>query len=199
MFPFWQIFLMILCFLLGSIPTGAWLAKSKGIDISKQGSGNTGAANAIRVLGWQTGLTVLGFDVLKGCLAVWLAPFSLLPPFLLDITRILFGSAAILGHNYSVFLSFKGGKGIATSFGVLLALSPKVAVLALLLWIGVVGLTRISSVGSLSASAAVPILMVIYGDPFVYVLFGFFAAGLAFHRHRENIERLMRGTENRIL
>lgn len=198
MFPFWQIFLMLGCFVLGSVPVGPWLARRRGIDLAKQGSGNSGAANAIRVLGWRDGLAVLFLDVVKGALAVWIAPLALLPEFLMPLTRILFGTAAILGHNYSIFQRFKGGKGIATSFGVLLSLSPKVAILAGLLWIGLVGLTRISSIGSLGAAAAAPILLIVYGEPLTYVLFGFLAAGMAFHRHRGNIERLMQGTENQI-
>ena len=198
MFPFWQIFLLIGCYLLGAIPWGAWIARRHGVDITQQGSGNTGAANALRTLGWKVGGQVLLLDVCKGTLAVWLAEISLLPSLLLPLTRISFGLAAILGHNYSVFRRFKGGKGVATSFGVLLALSPKVAMLALLLWISLVALTRFSSVGSLGACAAAPILMIVYGDPWVYVLFAFLAAALVFHRHKDNLERLSHGQEHTI-
>jgi len=195
----WWIFLFVVSYVLGALPFGSIVARRMaGIDLKKHGSGNTGAANAFRALGWKGGLTVLALDVLKGTFAVWLAYFALLPNFLLPVAQIAFGLAAILGHNYSIFQGFKGGKGVATSLGVLLALSPKVAILAVLLWVGLVGLTRYSSVGSLGATAAVPVLMIVYGDPLIYVLFAFAATGLTFHRHRANIERLRAGQELRI-
>ncbi|MEW6277235.1 MAG: glycerol-3-phosphate acyltransferase, partial [Candidatus Eremiobacterota bacterium] len=136
---FWALFLLILCYLIGSVPSGVVVARRlKGVDLRKVGSGNVGAANAYRALGARGGLLVLALDALKGVLAVFLAYMTLLPGFLLPIAKVVFGLTAIVGHNYSVFLRFKGGKGIATSFGVLLALSPKVAFLVLLLWIGLV-------------------------------------------------------------
>lgn len=183
---------------MGAIPFGTMIARRHGVDITKVGSGNSGAANAVRIMGWKIGAQVLLLDVIKGTLAVWLAEVSLLPVVLIPLVRISYGLASILGHNYSIFRRFKGGKGIATSFGVLLALSPKVALLAALLWISLVALSRFSSVGSLGASAAVPVLMIVYGDPFVYVIFGFAAAALAFYRHKENLERLSQGRENTI-
>ena len=198
MFPFWQIFLLLCCYLIGAIPWGALIARRHGVDITKMGSGNTGAANAVRIMGWKIGAQVLALDVLKGTLSVWLAYICLLPALLMPVCRVFFGLAAILGHNYSIFRGFKGGKGIATSFGVMLALTPKVALLAALLWVGLTALTRYSSVGSLGASAATPILMIVYGDPIVYVIFAFLAATLAFYRHKENIQRLGDGTENTI-
>ena len=199
MFPVWTLFLLLLCYILGAVPFGSLVARQlAGIDLKKHGSGNTGAANAFRALGWKGGLLVLALDVLKGTVAVWLAYFTLLPNFLLPFARIGFGMAAIVGHNYSIFQGFKGGKGVATSLGVLLAISPKVALLAVLLWVGLVGLTRYSSVGSLGATAAVPVLMVVYGDSLIYVAFAFCAAAMTFHRHRANIERLRAGQELRI-
>lgn len=198
MFPFWAFGLWFCCYLIGSISFGQLLARRLGVDLRKHGSGNAGAANAARALGLKMGLLVLLLDALKGLVAVYLAYFALLPSVLLPATKIAFATAAILGHNYSVFMKFKGGKGIATSFGVLIALCPKVALMAFLLWLGLVGLTRYSSVGSLVASVAVPILMVLYHEPAINIVFGVAAAALAFHRHRLNIERLWIGTELKI-
>ena len=184
------------CYLLGSIPFGQLIARRAGVDLTQHGSGNIGAANAMRTLGLRIGIIVLVLDALKGLAAVYLAYFALLPSVLLAPTKIAFGLAAILGHNYPIYRLFKGGgKGIATSFGVLIALSPKVALLAFLVWVALAGLSRYSSVGSLGACAAVPILMAFYREPLIYILFTVVVAALAFHRHRGNIERLWAGTE----
>jgi glycerol-3-phosphate acyltransferase PlsY len=198
LFPFWAFGLWFICYLIGSISFGQLLARRQGVDLTKHGSGNSGAANAARALGIKFGLLVLLLDALKGTAAVFLAYFALLPSVLLPATKIAFASAAILGHNYSIFRKFKGGKGIATSFGVLIALCPKVALMAFLLWLGLVGLTRYSSVGSLGASLAVPFLMVIYREPLINIVFAVVAGALAFHRHRNNIEKLWTGTELKI-
>jgi glycerol-3-phosphate acyltransferase PlsY len=195
-FPFWALLLLMICYLIGALPFGQWVGRRAGIDLSRQGSGNTGAANAARILGMKAGLTVLALDAAKGVVAVWLAYFALLP--FVSVIKVIFGLTAIIGHNYSVFRRFKGGKGIATTFGVVLALNPKVALLAGLLWLGLVGLTRYSSVGSLGAISAIPLLFVFYQAPWVNVGFGFAAAGLAFLRHRENLERLAQGRELKI-
>ena len=188
--------LLLMCYLIGALPFGQWVGRRAGVDLSKQGSGNTGAANAARILGMKAGLTVLALDAAKGVVAVWLAYFALLP--FVGVIKVIFGFTAIIGHNYSVFRRFKGGKGIATTFGVVLALNPKVALLAGLVWLGLVGLTRYSSVGSLGATSVIPLLFVFYSAPWAYVGFGFASAGLAFVRHRENLERLAQGRELKI-
>lgn len=195
MFPLWALFLLIVSYLIGALPFGQWVARRYGVDLTKRGSGNTGAANAHRVMGSKAGLTVLALDVSKGALAVLLAYFALLPGFALPLTKVVFGLAAVIGHNYSIFRRFKGGKGIATTFGVVAVLAPKVAAMAALLWVGLLGMTRFSSVASLGATAAMPLLMVFYGANWEYLVFGFAAAGLAFLRHRDNLERLAQGTE----
>lgn len=195
MFPLWTIALLVVCYLLGSIPSGILVARRSGVELSQHGSGNSGAANAYRALGAKGGLIVLAMDLLKGSLAVLLAHLAIMPAFLMPAVKAVFGLVAILGHNYSVFRRFKGGKGIATTFGVVLILAPRVAVLAFLLWLGMVALTRYSSVGSLTAMASLPILMALEGHSLFYILFGFAAAALAFYKHRENIERLRQGTE----
>lgn len=190
--------LLIACFVLGSIPSGPIIARRlKGVDLRKIGSGNVGATNAFRALGTKGALAVLAADMAKGYLAVLLASLALVPSFLAPVTRCAFGMAAILGHNYSPFLAFRGGKGIATTFGVILALSPRVGLMCILLWIGVVALTRMSSAGSLAGAAAAPLLMIFYGDPLTYVLFSAVAALFAFYRHRDNLRRIREGTENR--
>lgn len=194
----WTIFLAVVAYLLGAIPFGVLVAKrAADIDLSSHGSGNTGAANAYRALGLKGGLTVLALDALKGTIAVLLAHVALMPALLLPILKSVFGLAAIVGHNFSVFRGFKGGKGIATSFGVIIGISPKVALLAALLWLAVVGLTRYSSVGSLTAMSSLPLLMVVERMSWVYVLFSLLVAALAFYRHRPNLERLRQGTELR--
>lgn len=198
MFPFWALLLLLICYILGAVPFGLLVSKRHGIDLARQGSGNTGAANAARILGWKAGLLVLLLDASKGVLAVMLAYVALLPGFLLNLTKVVFGFIAIFGHNYSIFRRFKGGKGISTTFGVVLALNPKVALLSGLLWLGLVGLTRFSSVGSLAATAAMPLLFVYFSDPWEYIVFGFISAAFAFLRHSDNLQRLSEGRELKI-
>lgn len=196
MFPLWTIGVLLVCYLVGSFPSGVLLARRmKGVDLRLQGSGNVGATNAFRALGLAGGLLVLAADLLKGYLAVSLAALALAPDLLLPMVKVACGLAAIAGHNWSVFLRFRGGKGVATSFGVLLGLTPLVAAMAGLLWVSVVLLTRYSSLASLAALVSVPILMIVYGDSMVYVAFGVLAAAFALYRHRGNIQRLLKGQE----
>ena len=196
MIPFWTLGLVLACYLLGSIPSGLILARRmKGIDLRQHGSGNVGATNAWRALGLKGAVLVLAADGLKGWLAVHLALLALMPAFLLPIAKVVFGLAAVAGHNWSIFMGFKGGKGVATSLGVLLALSPQVAAMAALLWVAVVAMTRYSALGSLAAMVSVPLLMIAYGDEPVYIAFGLLAAAFALFRHRENLVRLRKGQE----
>ena len=196
MFPLWTLGVLVVCYLVGSFPSGVILARRlKGVDLRLHGSGNVGATNAFRALGLGGALLVLAADLLKGYLAVSLASFALVPGLVLPVVKVACGLAAIAGHNWSVFLGFKGGKGVATSFGVLLALTPVVAAMAGLLWVSVVLLTRYSSLASLVALISVPILMVVYGDSLVYIAFGAVAAAFALYRHRGNIQRLLKGEE----
>jgi acyl phosphate:glycerol-3-phosphate acyltransferase len=201
----WVAVIAIFGYLLGAIPFGVIIGKSmKGIDIRDVGSGNIGTANAIRALGpFWGGLVFLG-DVAKGVIPVLLAtripawiPGSI-PANLVPYSQVLSGFLAIIGHNKSVFLKFSGGKGIATSFGVFLALDWKAALLGLLLFGIVVGISKISSLGSLTGAISLPTLMIIFKDPIPLVVFAFIASALAFYMHRENIGRLMRGEERKI-
>jgi glycerol-3-phosphate acyltransferase PlsY len=186
-------------FVLGSIPSGYLVARAKGVDIRQHGSGNIGATNVFRTLGKPLGILVFCLDGLKGFAAVWLAMRyggeSAWP-------GILAAVAAIAGHNYTPWLGFKGGKGIATSAGVLVALMPWAVLAIALVWFAVFFATRYVSLASICAAAALPVAvggLWFYGCGGSAPLLGFSAliAALAIWRHRSNIERLMAGTEHR--
>ena len=187
--------LIVLAYLIGAIPTGLVLVRTlAGTDIREHGSGNIGTVNVLRVAGPAVAVIVLAADILKGFAPVWFASALGMGPW----TIVLCGLAAIAGHNWSVFLGFAGGKGVATSFGVLLGLSLKVALVAAGVWIVVVAFTRYASLGSLLAVLSVPLSFWRMGAPGAYVAFGVVAALFAVYRHRGNIERLAHGTERRI-
>lgn len=182
-------------YLIGSLPTGLIVIRLlRGIDIRAHGSGNIGATNVFRVAGLPTALLVLALDMAKGVLPVLLAEAWDPSP----LMAVLVGLAAIIGHNWSIFLRFTGGKGIATSFGVLLALSPAAAAVAALVWGVVVAITRYASLGSLLGIAAVPGVMWARGEPREHLGFAALALLFAVYKHRANIGRLRRGTELRI-
>lgn len=180
---------------LGSIPFGVAVGKlAKGVDLRTMGSGNIGAANAWRILGPGPAILVLLLDAAKG----W-APIALGVPVVglqhNAWAAVAAGMAAILGHNYSMFLGFKGGKGVATSMGVVVGLDWRAALAGVLVWVAAVALTRFSSVGSLSGAVAVPILLYALGRPAPIVWFGVAAAAAVWLKHRENIARLLAGKE----
>ncbi|MGI6128737.1 MAG: glycerol-3-phosphate 1-O-acyltransferase PlsY [bacterium] len=185
---------VILSYLLGSVPSGVIAGKVKGKNIRRLGSGNIGTANAARVLGMPMALAVLFSDALKGFLAVylgwWLGGTS--------TAAVLAAIAAICGHNWSLFLGFKGGKGVATSFGACLALSPAWALSLAAIWAVVVAVTRYSSVGSLLAAGAAPIIAVVLRLGWSVFFFGLVGGILVIYRHQGNIKRLRSGTELRI-
>jgi glycerol-3-phosphate acyltransferase PlsY len=191
----------LVAYLLGSIPTGFLVAKARGVDIRTVGSGNIGATNAFRVLGKGFGIFVLLMDALKGWVAVQAAALlvsKLLPGAPLEYLRITAGIAAILGHNFTCWLHFKGGKGIATSAGVLIALVPLALAIILSIFIILFLTTRYVSVGSIAAAFALP-----FATWFTQHDIGLTAVmaaigALAILKHRKNIQRLMNGTENRI-
>ena len=190
-------FLIILtCYLLGSIPFGFIVAKLiKKIDIRDYGSGNIGAANAFRTLGPGLAIFVLIGDLMKGFIAIYL--FKL---FNIDsLSMVILGGLAVIGgHDWSIFLKFKGGKGIATTYGVILALNPTIAVMSVLVWLIVIALTRYASLASILSLSALVILMVVFKQPQTYILFSAIILGLALYRHRGNIVRLKEGRENKI-
>jgi len=203
---FWIIILVLLGYISGSVPYGLIIGKKfKGIDIREIGSGNIGTANAIRAMGPLLGGIVFLCDSVKGSIPVLLASGinkwfpGAIPANLVNLTLALVGFAAIMGHNYPVFLGFKGGKGIATSFGVFVVLCWKAALLSLLVWAVVVAVSRYSSLGSLTGSLSLPILMIVFKSPVEFIIFGFIACAFAFYKHRANIGRLLRGEERKIM
>jgi glycerol-3-phosphate acyltransferase PlsY len=187
--------LIVLSYFIGALPTGLILVRVlRGEDIRKHGSGNIGTVNVLRVAGPAVAAIVLLVDVLKGLVPVLLALGAALAPWAV----VSCGLAAIAGHNWSVFLGFRGGKGIATSFGVLAGLSVPAALVAAVVWIVTVAITRFASLGSLLAVVSVPITLRRLHSPPEYLAFGVIASLLAIYRHRANIQRLVAGTELRI-
>lgn len=189
------LFLMVVAYVLGSVPTGLLVARSQGrADPRKAGSGNIGATNVARTMGTLPGLLTLAGDALKGFLpAAWAAAAFESP-----LAVALVGLAAFLGHLFPVFLQFKGGKGVATALGVFLALATGPLVLAAAVFAGVVWKWRMVSLGSLSAAAALPLLCGFLGEPASITLLALAVAGLTAWRHWGNVERILAGTENKI-
>lgn len=188
------IFLTLLAYLVGSVPFGLLISKAKGVDIRKQGSGNIGATNVLRCLGKPLGIACFVLDALKGYL-----PAALFPVLgIVDPTfGILFGAAAILGHNFPVFLKFKGGKGVATSAGVLLGVAPLAVAVGLLTWVIVFYTSGYVSLGSIIAALAVVITGWTTGCGPVIATALTLLGALTVWRHRENIKRLIAGTEHK--
>ncbi len=190
--------------LLGSIPTGYLVARAKGIDIRTVGSGNIGATNAFRVLGKIAGAGVLIADGLKGYAAsAWLCSGLLyllnVPTADAETHRIVAGIAAVLGHNYTCWLRFKGGKGIATTAGVYFALAPLAVSIALGTWIILCVATRFVSIASLAAAVALPTAVWFRKDcPLLLGIATTALGSLAIFKHKANIQRLLAGTESRI-
>ena len=198
--------LLIGSYLLGSIPFGYLAGRLGGIDIRQVGSGNVGATNVVRVLGKIYGYPVFALDVLKGFAAVKIS-MSMTPGpppqwNSAEIVGILAGMSSVLGHLYQPWLSFKGGKGVATAGGVLLALMPIATLIGAAIWIIVFWLTRYVSLASVTAAVLLPIVILVVSwqdqnrkKPLVYS--SVCVAALVVWRHRSNLSRLMRGTEPR--
>lgn len=179
----------------GSVPSGLWLVQAfHGIDIRNYGSKNIGTTNVFRIVGPKTAVLVLIADAFKGILAVGIMSYFFNNP-LLDVVTAL---GALLGHNYSLFLGFKGGKGVATALGLLIFMMPKVAVASFGIWLVCVLLTRYVSLGSIMAAIFTPPLAWYLGYPSAYVIFSVIAAFFVVLRHKENIHRLLTGTESKI-
>ncbi|MHB2019290.1 MAG: glycerol-3-phosphate 1-O-acyltransferase PlsY [Candidatus Xenobia bacterium] len=193
--------LLLVAYAAGSIPFGLVIGKVfKGIDLRQVGSKNIGAANAFRNLGPGLGVLTLLMDAVKGALPVVLVglePFHV-DPAQLAAWRVAVGLAAIMGHNYSLFLGFKGGKGIATSLGVVVALSWQAALCCLGVYAVVMAATRYASVASLSGATALPFAMYFISRSPVYVGFALVAMIFAFYKHRSNLRNLMEGKEPRL-
>jgi glycerol-3-phosphate acyltransferase PlsY len=191
-------------YLLGSMPTGYLVAKARGVDIRGVGSGNIGATNVLRALGKRAGAFVLLMDALKGALGCWLPrlalPKLLSPegPLSPELLALAGGLAAIVGHNYTCWLRFKGGKGVATSAGVWLALMPRAFGVCLGLWLLVLAATRYVSVASIAAAVALPFVVWAWGGSQALVIAAAVVGGLAVYKHRSNLQRLLAGAENRL-
>ena len=195
---------MVVAYLIGSIPTSVWWGRTFfGVDVRQHGSHNAGATNTFRVLGPRAGVPVLLIDILKGFVPVRMLPnFSDLQP---DTApwmwfRVALVGAAVIGHLYPVFASFKGGKGVATSLGGVLAVHPGAAAICVAVFALVFWLSRYVSLGSLCAALAFPLAVIIIYKEFSAVKIGFAVVLclLVFYTHRENIMRLLRGEENRM-
>ena len=197
---------VLISYLLGSIPAGYLAGRIAGIDIRHAGSGNIGATNVTRVLGKRYGYPVFVVDFLKGLMAVSISIFIekrvqpvLVPTELLGIVAAI---SCVIGHSFPVWLSFKGGKGVATSMGALFGLVPFVALIGVAVWVITFEMTRYVSVASMTAAVAVPISILILmplkqTGGAVLLYFSICLAALVIFRHRSNLSRLVRGTEPR--
>ncbi len=205
----WILSGLIINYLIGSIPTAYIFGRLlKGIDIRQYGSGNVGATNALRVLGKGVGITVLALDIVKGFLPVLLMGdffVSKNPTLKPEITYLLLGVSCICGHNWTIFLNFKGGKGIATTLGLLLALAVKISGLGLviglvlLVWLSSFIITRIVSLSSIIAAISLPVFILIFlHRSITLVIAGFLLSVFTIYRHKSNIHRLMQGKESKI-
>ena len=185
----------VIAYLVGSIPSGLILGKLFWhTDLRKYGSHNIGATNAWRTLGKVPGIIVFLADSLKGQAGVLLGLSLVGTP----LAAVIGGLLAIVGHSFSLFLRLHGGKGVATSLGVLTMLMGNVTLIVFVLWFTIVYMTRYVSLGSVVAGVLTPILAALFAYPMEYIVFTVIAALLVIVRHRENIKRLMNGTENKI-
>ncbi len=190
----------VLGYLIGSIPGGYIVGKLAGsVDIRKSGSGNIGTTNVLRVLGRRYAFFAFLIDFTKGIVSVYLVSFFFVE-INLFVIRALAGLACISGHNWPLFLKFRGGKGVATSAGVFLILTPLPFVFSLLTMVLVVGLTRYVSLGSMISAAVLPfyIWILIGNEALIYVFLGIAIAGLIILRHHSNLKRLFMGKENKL-
>jgi acyl phosphate:glycerol-3-phosphate acyltransferase len=196
---------LLLAYLLGSIATAVWAGKIfHGIDIREHGSGNAGATNTIRVLGWKTGVPVLLIDILKGWLAAMLPVFFNLgghATALLTNLQILAGVLAILGHIFPVFAGFRGGKGVATITGVLLAIHPFLTLSCLGVFMFVLLTTGYVSISSMSSGFAFPVFLFLFFDTqsVIFKIFSVVVAVAMVITHRKNISRLLKGEESKLI
>jgi len=202
----WIIAGIITSYLIGSIPTAFIFGKLlKRIDIRKFGSGNIGATNALRVLGKKVGISVLALDILKGIIPIFLVQIAGLPINISwDLFRILIGISCICGHNWTIFLNFKGGKGIATTLGVLIGLAWKtpglggILLLLVLIWILIFLLSRIVSLASIISALFFPLLVVVFKQSPAIIFASIILALFVLIRHKSNISRLLHGQETRL-
>lgn len=191
------VFYVLTAFFLGSLPFGHWLALARGVDLREQGSGNTGATNVGRVLGKKWGIFVFVLDLGKGWIAVALAKsVGNLP----ETWSVTVGVFAVLGHVFSPWLGFRGGKGVATSAGILIGLAPWVALGVALIWFLAFQMSRTVSVASLCAATAFPLFVFwLMPEQEVFQWISIGMTVLVWFRHRDNLKRLFQGKENRFV
>ncbi len=196
--------LLVLAYLIGSIPSAVWVSKwVYGIDIREHGSGNAGATNTFRTLGTKAGVFVMLMDMLKGYLAVKLALLSHLNPGYDQFAnfQVFLGLASVIGHIFPIWAEFRGGKGIATLFGMILSIQPMVAASLVVVFLCMLYLTRYVSLSSITASIAFPVLIVFIfnsQDHIGYRLFAMATAILVVLTHHKNIGRLLNGNESKV-
>jgi acyl phosphate:glycerol-3-phosphate acyltransferase len=198
-----EIVLILIAYLIGSLPTAVWVSKYFfGIDIRDYGSGNAGATNTFRVLGTRWGAFVMAVDIMKGVLASFL--YLLLPYYLTnewDRTNFMIGLglSAVVGHIFPIWANFKGGKGVATLLGMVLAIQPLVALCVLAVFLLVLYLTRFVSLSSILASMAFPLfILVVFNEPEpLYRVFAIAVALMVILTHQKNISRLLQGNESK--
>ena len=193
----------VIAYFIGSIPTGFLMARAKGVDIRSVGSGNIGATNVFRILGKGPGIVVLLIDALKGYIPAKLLPMIFAPDMVAEGLRhhylaLVAGFFAIIGHNYTCWLRFKGGKGVATSAGVLIAWVPMAFLIALASWLAIFAASRYVSLASVVAALVLPFAVWGTGERKTFIGIATLLSALAIYKHRANIQRLMAGTENRI-
>jgi len=185
-------------YLIGSIPSGIVLGKLRGLDVREYGSGKTGTTNVLRTMGTRAGSMVLAADLLKGVIAVIIARYTLET----NAGEMAAGFAAIAGHDWSVFIRFQGGRGVATSEGALLTMAPLVGAAGLAIFVGVIALTRYVSLGSISATwgafIIVAIAVAVDRSPAEHLIYIGIAAALITWQHRDNIRRLIAGSETKL-
>ncbi len=197
------ILLILTAYVLGSIPNALWVGKVfKGIDVREHGSKNTGSTNAARVLGAKLGILTLVLDIVKGSIPVILALIMRADLIgnvanISNIDAILIGVSAIIGHSFSIFMKFKGGKAVATTVGVFIVLVPKALLLAAVVFFAVFLLTRYVSLSSMIGAVSLPIFIYLLYGNIPYIIFGGIIAILIIIRHKSNIERLINGTETK--
>ncbi len=189
-----SIAVLALAYLFGSIPGGVLVARLYRVDLRRVGSGNIGATNVQRALGWGPAIFVAFFDIFKGGIAVWIARFAGVEGWLLGGVAV----AAVLGHNFPITLRFSGGKGVATSLGTLLFLDPEVALYSALIGLAVILFTRYVSAGSLTGAVAAVVLALALARPDWELVTLALMAAMLFFTHRENLRRLWRGEERRL-
>lgn len=199
-----ELLLIVLAYLIGSIPTSVWVSKYFfGIDIRDYGSGNAGATNVYRVLGSRWGNLVMIVDMLKGIFAVkliYLIPFYLDHETQMMNLQICLGLAAVIGHIFPIWADFRGGKGVATVFGMVLGIQPLVAVCCVGVFLIVLSLTRFVSLSSVLASIALPVfILVIFNEPeHLYRIFAIMVALMVLITHQKNIGRILQGEESKV-